>query len=198
LWLPTRDTVAIGMAIGVFIGLMPFLGLQIGISVLLCFAFRVNVTTAVVATFISNPFTAGPILAAQLYLGKWMVGPLDPAELASYTGVIKYWVSYGKPIMFGAAVTASIAALLAYVLTLMLWTGVKTIGGKAIAARQAHKHAHEQADEQAQEPGDPASRALNHDGTPANGMMEPSADSAREAPNGPAAGLPPSADAKRD
>jgi uncharacterized protein (DUF2062 family) len=143
LWLPTRDTVAWGMFIGVFIGLLPFLGLQIALSVMLCFAFRVNVTAAVLATFISNPFTAGPILAAQLYVGKWMVGPVDPAELASYTGAIKYWVSYGKPIMFGATLTAAVSAVVAYLLTLLLWSGGKAIAGKAIAVHHAHKHAHE-------------------------------------------------------
>jgi uncharacterized protein (DUF2062 family) len=143
LWLPTRDTVAWGMFIGVFIGLLPFLGLQIALSVMLCFAFRVNVTAAVLATFISNPFTAGPILAAQLYVGKWMVGPVDPAELASYTGAIKYWVSYGKPIMFGATLTAAVSAVVAYLLTLLLWTGGKVIAGKAIAVHHAHKHSHD-------------------------------------------------------
>lgn len=153
LWLPTRDTVAWGMFIGIFIGMMPFLGLQIAISVMLCFAFRVNVTAAVVATFITNPFTAGPILAAQLYVGKWMVGPVDPTELASYTGAIKYWVSYGKPIMFGATLTAAVSAVVAYLLTLLLWTGGQAIAGKAIAVHHAHKHAHDHEDGHAAGPG---------------------------------------------
>lgn len=143
LWLPTRDTVAWGMVIGVFIGFMPFLGLQIVFSILLCFAFRVNVTAAVVATFISNPFTAGPIWYMQHKVGMLVIGTPSPAELEGYTGFARNWVSYGKPIMFGAVITGAVAAVASYVLTLLLWSMFSKAAGKAIAIRHAKKHAHE-------------------------------------------------------
>lgn len=139
LWLPTRDTVAWGVAIGVFIGLMPFLGLQIVLSMLLCFAFRVNITAAVVATFISNPLTAVQILYVQRLVGMKLAGPVDPSELQLYSGILRAWVEYGKPIMFGAVVTGAGAALVAYLLTLLLWSMFSKAAVKAIAARQAKK-----------------------------------------------------------
>lgn len=147
LWLPTRDTVALGVTVGTFIGFMPFFGLQIVVSLLLCFMLRVNVTAAVLATFISNPLTGGGILYLQYRVGKWLSAylwdPMDPAELEHLTGMIKLWVVNGKPLMLGAVVTGVAAALIAYPLTLLLWSGVTKAAGKAIAARQAKKHAHD-------------------------------------------------------
>jgi uncharacterized protein len=147
LWLPTRDTVAWGMALGAFIGLLPFPGLQIFLSMLACFAFRVNVTAAVVATFISNPFTVGPLWYIQTVVGTMLVGSVDPAELEGYTGFARKWVEYGKPLMFGAVVTGAGAAIISYVFTLLLWSGFTKAAGKAIAVRQAKKTAHLQPDQ---------------------------------------------------
>lgn len=146
LWLPTRDTVAFGVALGTFIGMMPFFGLQIVLSIALCFMFRVNVTAAVVATFISNPLTGGGILYLQYLIGKELASPPTPEEIEHLTGFLRIWVINGKPLMIGAVITGVAGALIAYLLTLLLWSGVtKAAGkaGKAIAERQAKKHAHE-------------------------------------------------------
>lgn len=140
LWLPTRDTVAWGVAIGVFVGLMPFFGLQIVLSLTLCFLFRVNVTAAVVATFISNPLTTPGIIYLQVLVGKMLSSPMDPAELENYQGALRFVLSNGKPLMIGALVTGAAGALITYPLTMFLWTGVTKIGSKAIAAHQAKKH----------------------------------------------------------
>lgn len=143
LWLPTRDTVAWGVVIGTFIGMMPFLGLQILFSVVLCFLFRVNVTAAVLATFISNPVTGPGILYLQYLIGKAISTPPDPAELEGLTKGLRLWVISGKPLMIGAVVTGVGAAILAYPITLLLWSGVTKAAEKAIAARHAKKHAHD-------------------------------------------------------
>lgn len=143
LWLPTRDTVALGVTIGIFVGMMPFFGLQIVLSMMLCFMFRVNVTAAVVATFISNPLTGGGILYLQYLIGKAISNPPDPAELEGLTKVLRLWVISGKPLMIGAVIMGVGAAIIAYPLTLLLWSGVTKAAGKAIAVRQAKKHAHD-------------------------------------------------------
>jgi uncharacterized protein (DUF2062 family) len=146
LWLPTRESVAFGVAIGTFVGLMPFLGLQIVLSLLLCFAFRVNVTAAVLATFISNPVTGAPILYLQREVGLMLSAPLAPVDLEGYSGIAKGWMEYGRPLMLGALVTGAAAALLSYPITWILWTGISNMGKKAIAVRQAHRHHHDAKD----------------------------------------------------
>jgi uncharacterized protein (DUF2062 family) len=201
LWLPTRDTVAWGMAIGMFIGMMPFLGLQIVLSILLCFAFRVNVTAAVLATFVSNPFTGAPILYAQREVGLMIIGMPTAEELEGFTGFAKTWVSVGKPIMFGAVVTGAAAAVLSYVLTLALWSFFSKAAGKAIAKRHARKLSHGREPYEDGEPGeeeaDEGGSAQADSGTEARESSDSQAP--RHGASGPSAGpADPSAPRKKD
>jgi uncharacterized protein (DUF2062 family) len=71
LWVPCRDTVASGMAIGLFFSvmLMPFQTLP---AAIIAMRFRANVPFAVAATWFSNPFTTPAILFGQFRLGQWM------------------------------------------------------------------------------------------------------------------------------
>lgn len=131
LWIPARHSVAKGVAIGIFIGLMPFFGLQIILSLVCCFLFRVNVTAAVIATFISNPLTTGGIVWLQVLIGQWVAGPLEPEELERYVGALRFVMVYGKPLMIGSVITSVLGAVLAYPLTLFLWTGVTKLGHKS-------------------------------------------------------------------
>ena len=124
LWIPTRESVARGLAIGVFLGLMPFFGLQIVLSIFICFLFRVNVSAAVIATFISNPLTTGPILWLQLQLGKVLANTTPPGDLGEYAGALKFVLANAKPLLIGSLATALGGALLAYPLALWLWSGV--------------------------------------------------------------------------
>ena len=71
LWVPCRDTVATGLAVGLFFGLMP-LPFQSILAGTIAMWFRSNVPIAMVATFLSNPLTNVPIWAAQLWFGKWL------------------------------------------------------------------------------------------------------------------------------
>lgn len=71
LWIPCRDTVASGLAIGLFFSmmLMPF---QMVGAAIVAMRFRVNVPFAIAACWISNVFTHVPIWLAQEWLGDWM------------------------------------------------------------------------------------------------------------------------------
>ncbi|MBC7981408.1 MAG: DUF2062 domain-containing protein [Armatimonadetes bacterium] len=71
LWIPCRDTVASGLALGMFFSmmLMPF---QMVAAAIMAMRFRVNVPFAVAACWISNVFTNVPIWIAQVWLGDWM------------------------------------------------------------------------------------------------------------------------------
>jgi len=124
LWTLSRDSVSRGLAVGTFMGLMPFFGLQIVFSLIACFIFRVNVTVAVVATFISNPFTAPGILWVQVMLGRWMSQSMEPADLSKYAGALKFVVTNGKALMLGSLATSALASLVAYLLTIWFWKGI--------------------------------------------------------------------------
>lgn len=68
LWVPCRDSVAVGLAFGLFFSvmLMPFQSVP---AALLAMRFRGNVPIAIAACWISNPITAPPLFWAQFKLG---------------------------------------------------------------------------------------------------------------------------------
>jgi uncharacterized protein (DUF2062 family) len=69
LWVPCRDSVAAGAAIGAFFAVMPIPAQSIA-AALVTMKCRGNVPFSVGICFLSNPFTNAPIWAAQLWLGN--------------------------------------------------------------------------------------------------------------------------------
>jgi uncharacterized protein (DUF2062 family) len=92
LWIPCRDSVAVGLAFGLFFSvmLMPF---QTVPAALLSMRFRGNVPIAMAACWISNPFTAPPLLWAQFKLGyllREVLGVPMPHFLTDHTFNIQH------------------------------------------------------------------------------------------------------------
>ena len=71
LWVPCRDTVASGLAIGFFFSMMamPF---QMAAAALTAMRFRGNIPFAVAGCWVSNLATHVPIWVGQEWLGDWM------------------------------------------------------------------------------------------------------------------------------
>lgn len=72
LWVPCRDTVATGLAIGLYFSMVPFIPQSI-VAAILAMRVKANVPFAVAACFISNPFTNVPFWFAQIRLGQWLI-----------------------------------------------------------------------------------------------------------------------------
>ena len=71
LWIPCRDTVATGLAIGLFFSMMP-MPLQMIPAALLAMRLHANVPFAIAACWVTNPVTIGPVLWGQCKLGQWL------------------------------------------------------------------------------------------------------------------------------
>lgn len=87
LWMPCRDTVASGVAIGLFFSMMPMIPQSIFAAIIAMRA-KVNVPFAMAACWVSNPFTNVPCWYAQIHLGQWLIDVLRlpvPAFLAKAT-----------------------------------------------------------------------------------------------------------------
>ena len=76
LWVPCRDTVASGLAIGLFFSMMPFIPQSIFAAILAMRA-KVNVPFAMAACFLTNPFTNVPFWYAQIHVGQWLINVLS-------------------------------------------------------------------------------------------------------------------------
>lgn len=130
----TEHAIALGTAIGVFLGLTPTVGLQM-ITVMLLSActrrlFRFNVMAALMAVYVSNPITLVPIYYGLYKIGTLFVGGTVTREQFAATleygnfsewwnTVLSLFVSLGHPLLVGTAIVAIPCGLLTY--PLMLW-----------------------------------------------------------------------------
>ncbi|MDO9584269.1 MAG: DUF2062 domain-containing protein [Desulfomicrobium sp.] len=74
------ESIALGLALGVFAGALPFLSLQMAIAVVLALILRGNVIAAALGTWWSNPFNWAIVFPLMYMLGKVFV-PVDVPPL---------------------------------------------------------------------------------------------------------------------
>ena len=122
LWQWSRRSVAMGLAVGLFVGLLiPVAQFVFAVAAAVCL--RSNVAVAAAGTLVSNPLTVPPIYYAAYQMGAWATGTsaaegmslLDPLSLFEHVG------SVGLPLFTGLTMTASMAALASYVLVSRAW-----------------------------------------------------------------------------
>jgi uncharacterized protein (DUF2062 family) len=81
LWCWSRRGVALGVAIGLFIGfLIPVA--QILLAAAAAVVLRANVPIAAAGTFVTNPFTVPPIYYGAYQLGAWATGTSASAAVS--------------------------------------------------------------------------------------------------------------------
>lgn len=135
LWVAHRRKVAIGVAVGLAVGVIP-LPIQMLLGALCAVALRCNVAAAVAATWLTNPFTLVPIWGLALWLGSLVV-PTDgagqsPAALALQWGAPSTWgpafwawlQAMGPAWLVGMPLAALVLGLAAYVVVFYAWTAV--------------------------------------------------------------------------
>jgi uncharacterized protein (DUF2062 family) len=122
LWCWSRRGVALGMAIGLFIGfLIPVA--QILLAAAAAVILRGNVPIAAAGTLVTNPLTVPPIYYAAYQLGAWATGSSATAAVswADPVSVLASLGAIGVPLFTGLAITASFAAVASYLLISQVW-----------------------------------------------------------------------------
>ncbi|MDH6184450.1 DUF2062 domain-containing protein [Polaromonas sp. CG_23.6] len=129
LWHWSRRGVAMGVAVGVFFGLLVPLA-QIPLSVGAAIVLRVNVPAAVASTLVSNPLTFAPIYYGAYRLGIWVTGEkavhkdLEVIGAEEIENTLSLWqriAALGKPLVVGLCITAVLMGLLSYALISLVW-----------------------------------------------------------------------------
>jgi uncharacterized protein (DUF2062 family) len=134
LWHLHRRSVAGGVAVGMFAGLIPGSNpVQFTAAGLLAVIFRVNLPIAVFVTLYSNPFTVVPLYFVAFKLGQLALlqtgGSLPPLALDLEGKGLMEWlpaaldwlVSAGKPLVIGLPLLAVSLAVAGYFLVNWTW-----------------------------------------------------------------------------
>lgn len=131
----TPHSIALGTAIGMFIGMTPTVGIQMILVVIFAFLvkplFQFNRLAALITVYISNPVTLVP-----LYWFNYKIGNLffeghstreDFEKILHYQGFSEWWqtivdlfVGIGEPLVVGSLVVASALSLITYPLMFLL------------------------------------------------------------------------------
>jgi uncharacterized protein len=132
LWHANRRGVALGLALGVFFGLLVPVA-QIFFAAGAALLLRANIPAAVGSTLITNPITFAPMYYAAYHLGAWMLGSanvamtevdLDNVAAETATG-LALWVdrlyTVGPPLALGLLTLAASLSVLIYFAVHWTW-----------------------------------------------------------------------------
>jgi len=132
LWRLNRRRIARGVALGAFFGaLLPFA--QIPAVIVASLLLRANLLAGVLATFINNPLTFGPLYYGAYRLGTALLGvpeapgaaPAIALTAPSTSGwLMPLWntfLSLGQPLLLGTVLIALAAGAIGYFSTQLVW-----------------------------------------------------------------------------
>ena len=127
LWHLHRRSVAGGVAVGMFTGLIPGSNpVQFTAAALLAIVFRVNLPVAVLVTLYSNPLTIVPLYYLAFKLGQLVLmdsgNGMPPVDFALHgrsigewlPGILEWLASLGKPLLVGIPLLAVLLAPVGY------------------------------------------------------------------------------------
>ena len=131
LWHLNRHSVAGGVAVGMFAGLVPG-PFQMLVAAPIAVVLRVNLPVALVTTFYTNPFTIGPLYVLAYLIGRLIIGANGtafraPPEMewsqlgASFRTFMDWSLSLGTPLAVGLMALAVIMAALGYACVQIGW-----------------------------------------------------------------------------
>jgi len=148
LWHLNRDSVAGGVAIGLFAGLVPG-PLQMLTAAALAIPLRKNLPVALVTTLYTNPFTIVPLYALAYGYGRLLLGvghhpaQIQPFEwdwahwLDSMRALLDWTLSLGPPLAVGLVALAVTLAALGYAAVRIAWRMYIVLAWRARARRRA-------------------------------------------------------------
>jgi len=131
LWHMHRRSVAGGVAVGLFCGLIPG-PFQVISAVLLAVLLRVNLPLSAVVTAYSNPFTIVPLYVLAYELGSRAMGasngmimeppPFPEMHWDNWFDVLWEWLAaLGEPLLFGLPLLALSLSIAGYLMVRIVW-----------------------------------------------------------------------------
>ena len=147
LWALNRDSVAGGVAIGLFSGLVPG-PLQMLTAALLAVPLKKNLPVALAVTFYTNPFTIAPLYLLAFSYGRFLMGAgnhavrIEPfvwdwtAWFDSAQALAHWTISLGPPLAVGLVALALTLAAAGYFAVQLSWRVYVVLAWRARARRR--------------------------------------------------------------
>ncbi len=121
----SSHSIALGFAIGVLNAILPFIGLQLVLTLVLCVFLKANKLIGSIAVFVTNPFTYIPIYLFTYYIGDLFFGRYFTKQLSfveienllrnfNLQDFLNVGVSAYLVFFLGCLVTGLIAAIISY------------------------------------------------------------------------------------
>jgi uncharacterized protein (DUF2062 family) len=121
------ERTALAFAVGVLIGFSPILGLHTILAAIISMIWKFNKLAIFTGSYLNNPWTIAPIVAASWAIGRWFIGA-PPIDLPQFTlsGMITtdFWQAIAAqwrqllPFAVGATILSIVASAVSYPLML--------------------------------------------------------------------------------
>lgn len=112
---------ALGMAVGIFVSIMPIIPFQTLVAIGLAFIVRGSKSAAFLGTWLSNPLTIPLVYYLNYKVGCVLLGyqaTLDSIAFDSFSQLMELGIEVATAIMVGGAVIGAVLGAAAYFLTL--------------------------------------------------------------------------------
>ncbi|MCK5686874.1 DUF2062 domain-containing protein [bacterium] len=110
--------IALGLAIGVFVGFLPIMGFQTIVAIPLAILFRASKVTSAIGVWISNPVTFIPFYYFNFRVGRWMLGDPDVewaiSKCTTFWKIIELGGDILYPLLLGCVVLGFISVPIIY------------------------------------------------------------------------------------
>lgn len=113
--------IALSFAVGVFLGMSPFLGLHTILGIAAAWLFRLNKFVTIVGVYITNPWTIVPIYTFAIWFGAKLLGIKQIIPAINWNDIsLPYLIATMKhlllPFVVGTTLIGLLSALVSYLI----------------------------------------------------------------------------------
>ena len=125
--------IAMGMAVGVFVSILPIIPLQTIVAIALAFMVRGSKSAAALGTWVSNPLTVALVYYANYKLGCLLLGyatTRDSIAFDSFAQLMALGIEVTWAMIVGGALIGAVLGVLAYFITFRLFRSLRRNAGQ--------------------------------------------------------------------